>query len=175
MWTDFVSGTLPNPAGKDPVPLKTLSGAQTLVEEVEFSCTKSFGTYCAINYIEFGSSDAIVNRQNGNCLHINGDGSNPNNYAHVIMSGCNGSNNQKWRFNGLGQIKHTPSGACLDMGTSYLLQNYLSDKKFAKTYPFQMPMPTTWLWCTHAPELCGKIGSAKGIPSSMRNMANACP
>ena len=38
---------------------------------------------------------------------------------------------------------------------------------------FQMEAMTTWLWCTHALVSSGKIGSAKGILSSMRDRVNA--
>ena len=58
-----------------------------------------------------------MNRGNGDCLHVDGNGDFPDDYTNVITSGCNdGSNNQKWAFNGAGQLIHTPSGMCLDMG-----------------------------------------------------------
>ena len=118
VWTVFASGSLPNPYMKNPVPMKTLSGAPTLVEEVEFSCTSSYGTWCALSYIEFRSTEEIANGQNGKCLHVDGNGNSPNNYANVLIFGCDGSNNKKWEFNGYGQINHIPSGKCLDMGMS---------------------------------------------------------
>jgi len=58
---------------------------------------------------------AIVNRGNSECLHVDGNGDFPNDYTNVITSGCNDGNNQKWAFNGAGQLIHTPSGMCLDM------------------------------------------------------------
>ena len=60
---------------------------------------------------------AVVNREDGNCLHVDGNGDFPDDYTNVITSGCNDGNNQKWAFNGNGQLIHTPSGMCLDMGT----------------------------------------------------------
>ena len=60
----------------------------------------------------------MINREDGNCLHVDGDGDFPNDYTNVITSGCNESNNQKWAFNGEGQLIHTPSEKCLDMGKS---------------------------------------------------------
>ena len=98
--------------------MKTYSGITTLVEEVEFSCITNWGTWCALSYIEFRSRTypTFKNRLNGNCLHVSGSGNSPNNYANVIVSGCDASNNQRWEFNGYGQINHSPSGKCLDMG-----------------------------------------------------------
>ena len=121
-WTDFVTDQLPNPSGKDPVPIKTYSGTKTLVEEVEFSCITNWGSWCALSYIEFRSwtYPALKNRQNRNCLHVSGTGNSPNEGANVLMSGCDSGNNQRWEFNGWGQINHTPSGKCLDMGKSFL-------------------------------------------------------
>ena len=62
------------------------------------------------------SGGAIVNREDSNCLHVDGNGDFPEDYTNVITSGCNDGNNQKWAFNGAGQLIHTPSGMCLDMG-----------------------------------------------------------
>ena len=68
-------------------------------------------------YIElYAPGGAITNREDGNCLHVDGDGEFPNDYTNVITFGCNDSNNQKWAFDGSGQLIHTPSGMCLDMG-----------------------------------------------------------
>ena len=64
----------------------------------------------------FASGGAIINREDGNCLHVDGDADIPNDYTNVITTGCNESNNQKWAFDGSGQLIHTPSGKCLDMG-----------------------------------------------------------
>ena len=149
MWTEFVSGSLPDPYMKDPVPMETLSGTPTIVEEVEFSCVKSWGTWCALSYIEFRSNDTIVNRHEGKCLHINdvnSDGSSPNDYTQVVKRDCGGSwgasNKQRWAFNGLGQIIHTPSGKCLDMGMYVTFKSHgvhQRSKMGSVTIPFFTP------------------------------------
>ena len=53
VWNTYITDTLPDPTGKNPVPMETFSGTPTLVEEVEFSCITDWGSWCALSYIEF--------------------------------------------------------------------------------------------------------------------------
>jgi len=61
------------------------------------------------------TGNKIVNAETGQCLHVDGEASNPGDYTSVIITDCDdNSNNQKWTFSS-GQLLHAASGKCLDM------------------------------------------------------------
>jgi len=48
------------------------------------------------------------------CLHVKGNSDNPEDYSNVDIARCDGSDRQRWSFSSSGEIKHLPSGKCLD-------------------------------------------------------------
>lgn len=48
---------------------------------------------------------------NGECLHVESDSNNPNDYTNVNVEGCNSNSvSQQWAFSTKGQLIHTASG-----------------------------------------------------------------
>ena len=48
------------------------------------------------------------------CLHVHSNSDNPDDYTNVDIAACDGSDRQKWSLSAEGEIKHLPSGKCLD-------------------------------------------------------------
>ena len=48
------------------------------------------------------------------CLHVHGNGDHPDDYTNVDIVDCDGSDTQKWSLSAAGEVKHLPSGKCLD-------------------------------------------------------------
>ena len=53
----------------------------------------------------------ILVNGNGECLHVESDSNNPNDYTNVNVEGCNSNSvSQQWAFSTKGQLIHTASG-----------------------------------------------------------------
>merc|ERR550519_107993 len=61
-----------------------------------------------------GTPAQIYSKLTDLCLHVDSNSDNPNDYTNVDVAACDGSDRQKWSLSEVGEIKHLPSGKCLD-------------------------------------------------------------